>query len=61
MTLNEVLWAIVLFAGLALEVIGLMDRRDRWLPLSDYINRWVPPALIAAALIWLAHHFGLSP
>jgi hypothetical protein len=59
MTLNEILWALVIVAGLALEGAGLLNKRDKWLPLTEYINRWVPPALIAAALVWLAIHFNV--
>jgi hypothetical protein len=61
MTLNELLWAIVIAAGLALEGAGLLNRRDKWLPLTEYIKKYVPKALIAAGIVWLAFHFGLSP
>jgi hypothetical protein len=61
MTLNELLWAIVIAAGLALEGAGLLNRHDKWLPLTEYIRRWVPPAIIAVALLWLSHHFGVIP
>jgi hypothetical protein len=61
MTLNELLWAIVIVAALALEGAGLLNRHDKWLPLTEYIKRWVPKALIAAGIAWLAMHFGLSP
>jgi hypothetical protein len=61
MTFNEVLWAIVIASGLALEGAGLLNRHDKWLPLTEYIKKYVPKAIIAAALVWLAHHFGLSP
>jgi hypothetical protein len=59
MTLNELLWAIVIAAGLALEGVGLLNRKDKWLPLTEYIRRWVPPVIIAAALVWLAAHFDI--
>jgi hypothetical protein len=57
MTLNELLWAIVIAAGLALEGAGLLNRRDKWLPLTEYIRKYVPKALIAAGVFWLAWHF----
>jgi hypothetical protein len=59
MTLNELLWAVIITLGLALEGAGLLSKRDKWLPLTQYINRYVPKALIAAALVWLAAHFGV--
>lgn len=60
MSLSLALWGVVLAAGLALEAIGLLSRKDRWLTATDIIRRWVPKALIAAALLWLAHHFGVA-
>jgi hypothetical protein len=57
MTFNELLWAIVIAAALALEGAGLLNKRDKWLPLTQYINKYVPKALIAAGIVWLAWHF----
>jgi len=59
MRLSLFLWAVVLTAGLALEAVGLLSRKDKWLTLTDIILRWVPTVIIAAALAWLAHHFGV--
>jgi hypothetical protein len=57
MTLNEILWAVVIAAALALEGAGLLNRRDKWLPLTEYIKKYVPKALILAGIVWLAVHF----
>jgi hypothetical protein len=57
MTFNELLWAIVIAAALALEGAGLLNKRDKWLPLTEYIKKYVPKALILAGIVWLAYHF----
>lgn len=59
MTLSLILWGVVLVAALALEALGLRRTGDRWLTLTDIIRRWVPKVIIATALVWLAHHFGV--
>ena len=59
MSLSLFLWLVVLLAGLILEAIGLLSNKDRWLTATDVIRRWVPPVLIAAALVWLAGHFDI--
>lgn len=59
MSLSLILWGVVLLAALALEAIGLRRAGDRWLTLTDIIRRWVPRIIIAAALLWLANHFGV--
>jgi hypothetical protein len=41
-------------------VVGLLSRRDRWPPLTDVIRKYVPKTMIAAALAWLAIHFGVN-
>lgn len=61
MSLSLVLWGLVLLAGLALEAVGLLSGRDKWYTATDIIRRWVPKALILAALLWLGHHFGVLP
>lgn len=58
--LNLILWSIVLAAGLALEAEGILHHdSDGWHTATYYIRRWVPRAIVAAALVWLAHHFGV--
>jgi hypothetical protein len=59
MGLSEILWLIVLAAGLLLEGIGLLSGKDKWYTATDLIRRWVPPVLIAAALVWLSVHFNV--
>jgi len=54
-------WIVLLVAGLALQAVGLRSTKDRWPPLTDVIRRYVPPVMIAAALAWLAVHFGVNP
>jgi len=61
MRLSLLLWGVVLAAGLALEAVGLLSRKDKWLTATDIIRRWVPVTIIAAALLWLAYHFGVTP
>jgi hypothetical protein len=58
-TLNLSLWLIVIGAALMLEGASFLSQRDKWLPLTYYIKRFVPKVIIAAALLWLAHHFGV--
>lgn len=60
MTLNLALWLAVLGLGLSLELASFLSRRDGWLPLTYYVRRYVPKAIIAAALAWLAYHFGVQ-
>jgi hypothetical protein len=50
---------MVLLAGLALEAVGLLSGRDKWYTATDIIRKYVPTVIIAAALLWLAHHFGV--
>ncbi len=57
MNLSLILWGIVLIAALALEGVGVLEGNDRWWTLTDIIRKWVPRAIIALSLIWLAHHF----
>lgn len=60
MTVNLALWLAVLVLGVSLEVASFVNQRDHWLPLTYYIRRYVPKAIIAAALAWLAYHFGVQ-
>lgn len=53
-------WLVLLVAGLVLEGVGALSNKDRWPTLTDVIRRYVPKAMIAAALVWLAAHFGVS-
>jgi hypothetical protein len=55
--MSLILWLIILGLALALEGVSLLKRDDKWLPLTYYIRKYVPKALILAALVWLAHHF----
>ncbi len=57
--MSLILWGIVLLAGLVLEGIGLLSGKDKWYTATDIIRKWVPRFIIAAALLWLAHHFGV--
>jgi hypothetical protein len=53
-------WFVLLAAGLALELVGVLSPRDRWPALTDIVRRYVPKTMIAAALAWLAIHFGVN-
>ena len=53
-------WIALLAAGLILEGIGVLSRKDRWVPLTDVIRKYVPKTMIALALAWLAVHFGVN-
>jgi hypothetical protein len=59
MGLSEILWLIVLAAGLLLEGIGVLSGKDMWYTASDLIRKWVPKVLIAAFLVWAGHHFNV--
>jgi hypothetical protein len=59
MSLSLILWGVVLAAALVLEGVGLLSGRDKWYTATDLIKRWVPKVIIAAAILWLAHHFGV--
>ncbi len=57
--MSLILWGLVLLAGLVLEGIGLLSRHDKWYTATDIIRKWAPKVVIAAALVWLANHFGV--
>jgi hypothetical protein len=57
--MSLILWGVVLAAALVLEGVGLLSGRDKWYTATDIIRRWVPKIIIAAALLWLAAHFGV--
>jgi hypothetical protein len=59
MSLSLILWGVVLAAALILEGVGLLSGRDKWYTATDLIKRWVPKVIIAVAILWLAHHFGV--
>lgn len=59
--MNLALWLIVIGLGLLLETAGLWSRSDKWYPLTYYIRKYVPKLIIAGALLWLGHHFGVLP
>jgi hypothetical protein len=60
MTLNLILWLIVLAAGVVLEAVGLWRSDDPWQPLTYYVRRYIPHVVVAAAIIWLGYHFGVA-
>jgi hypothetical protein len=59
-TVNLALWLAVLLLALALEGASFLNRNDKWLPLTYYVKKYVPITIIAAALAWLAFHFGIQ-
>jgi hypothetical protein len=60
MTVNLVLWLLVIAQAVALELAGVAKRHDNWVPLTDYINKYVPKTIIASAIAWIAWHFGVN-
>lgn len=58
-------WLLWIAAGLALELAGWYDERhlwddSRWHTLTYWVKKYVPKTMIAAALAWLAVHFGVD-
>jgi hypothetical protein len=52
-----IVWALV---GLLFELATLAKPQDKLRPLTYWIRRYVPHALIVAAIGWLALHFGVE-
>lgn len=57
--IGTILWLVVLGLAGVLEFVGRKSG-DAWPTLTDLIRKWVPKTIIAAALVWLAYHFGVQ-
>ena len=50
-------WVVWALAGLVFEGVTLLSDNDKLRPLTYWIKRYVPHALIVSAIAWLAVHF----
>lgn len=53
-------WPAWFLAFITLEAVGLRHQHDRYPTLTQTIHRYIPAALTAAVVVWIAVHFWVT-
>jgi hypothetical protein len=53
-------WPAWFLVFLALEAVALRRRHDRYPTLTQTVHRFIPAAITAAFIVWLAWHFWVT-